>query len=737
MRFDSIRNDLTKLWRIKKHKALSIVIIVLISIVAGLAAETLLSIFLGGRRAGADFTYIIENFSLLSVYRAFFVFFGLSFILMHFIVNIKVLYELLFKYRYVVAVVLFLLLVIGRFHFSSVSMFDFHIQPGYGSELSMPIFGTPNAIRSDEWAVTSPVILSAQHGPEPFGRYNFIARGVATENMPHGMTFNLATLAFPLSIFYLFGVEYGFSARWVGVLILTFMVTLEFIYIVSGKKRLFAVAGACLVTFSPFVQWWSYVQFIPAGLGALVCFYYFLQENSKVKRILYSLGITIFFSMFIVNLYPAWQVPAGYLYLGMVIWIIVDNLDRVKQLRKLDWGILALTVVLIAGVVGTYLHESREYIYGISNTVFPGTRHFSGGGIAISDFANRMINSGVYAPVATERAFAFTNHSEFGGMYTLFPIPLLFAVFMMIKRKAADLLSIILIAYTIFIGTYVYFGLPAWLAHVTLLSFTISMRALDVLLFAQVFLFARALSWIAEENELCKKANLISAVCAVVISIGLTGIAVWFSRTTFTYPIGAVYFVITFIGIALLLYSIFTFIHSKKAYFVACIYLILISGFTWMNIHPIVIGLDVFYSKPLFSAVSELAVDKNEKWISLDHVFYGPSFLIVSGAPTINSTQFYPNLELWHALDPERRYEEVYNRYAHVSVELTAENTSFVLWHPDHMLLRLSYHDLATTGVRFIHTTDAEQPLRSNDIVTFELLYHEGGSRIYSVEASG
>jgi len=736
MGLERIKSGFENLLRFKNHKVLSVVIIVLFSLVVSLTAEMALSIILGGRRAGANLAYIIESYTLISLYRSVFVFIVLMFVLTHVIVNIRVFYNLLFKYRYVVAVLIFLLLVIGRIHFSSVSMFAFHIQPGYGTELTMPIFGTPNAIRSDEWAVTTPILLSAQHGPEPYAHYNFIARGAATENMPFGMTFNLATLAFPLSIFYIFGVEYGFSARWVGMLIMTFMVTLEFMHIVSGKKRLFALAGACVITFSPLFQWWSYIVFIPAGLGTLVCFYYFLQANSKVKRLLLSLGITIFLSMFINNLYPAWQVPAGYLYLGLAIWIIADNWGSVKKLDKFDWGILGLTVVLTAAVVGTYLHAASEYVYGISNTIYPGVRHRTGGGITFSNFTNRMMNGGIFGPMATERAFVHTNHSEFGGMYTLFPIPLLFAVFMMVRRKTVDLLSVILIGYSVALGTYVYFGWPEWLARATLMSFSMTSRALDVLLFAQVLLFARALSWLpAEKKELCKRANVIAAACAVVISAGLTGVAMafGFNTVTFTYPIGLMYFLITFVGIAFVLYSIFTFLHNKKVYLAACVYLVVISGMTWMNIHPVMIGLDAIYSKPLASVVSELAVDKNERWISLDHVFYGPSFLIATGAPTINSTQFYPNLELWHTLDPDRNYEEVYNRYAHVSVELTAGNTGFELWHADHILLRLSYHDLSTAGVRFIHTTE---PLESNDIVEFTLLYYEGGSRVYSVSSN-
>jgi len=718
-------------------------------------AEPIYSVLRGGRISEEGFASAFSGFSLKSVYRAGFAFVGILFVLFHFIAKIPDFYNFMFKYRYVLAVTVFFVLVIGQIHFSSVAMFDYHIQPGYGSEFIAPIFGSANPIRSDEWAVSTPIQLAAQFDPEPFGRYNYITRGTATENMHYGLTFNLASLAFPFSVFHLFGAEYGISARWVGLLIMTFMISLEFSYIITKKNRLLALVGACLITFSPFFQWWSYVLFIPAGLGVLVCFYYFINAETKVRKILLALGAAVFLSMFIVNLYPPWQVPASYLYLGLAVWIIVDNWERIKQLKKLDYVIIALTAILVTGVVGVFLYESREYLAGITNTVYPGARIETGGGVAFADFTNRMMNAGLLAPMSVRNSFLYTNISEFGGFYTLFPIPILFASFLMIKEKRVDLLSLILIIVSVFIGTYIIVGWPQVLARIFLMSFSTSIRVLDILLFVQIFLFLRIMSWKANHNEIsennenakpqstkpqntkCKpqninyKAQILTISGAIAVSACLTFIAHFLSRTTFYYPIPAWYFVISFVGFSVVLYSIFDFQRNKKIFMSACIYLICFSLFTFITVHPIMRGLDVIYSKPLSEKISELAVNPDEKWISLDHVLYGPPFLVASGASTINSTNFYPNLDLWHELDPERNYENIYNRYAHVSVELTSDNTSFVLYHADHMLLRLSYSDLYTAGVRFIHT---REPLQDNETVRFVLLYDEGGSRIYAVE---
>ena len=756
MSTDNIKMKCANIIRLEKHKVLSLIIVIACSLIIAVSMERVYSVgrtfifaTIRGFINGTGTLNLFPEISMMTVYRTVILFCMAFFLLMHFIVKIKVFYDIVFKYRYAIAAAFLLLLIANKIHFSSVSMYDQYIQPGYGSEFVEPVFGQVRPIRSDEWLVSTPIELSAQFPPDPYGSINMIARGTATENMPNGMAINLATLAFPMNIFYLFGAEYGVSARWVGMLIMTFMVTFEFAYILSGKNRLLGVVGACLITFSPFFQWWSYVVFITAGMGALVCYYYFLNSGTLVKRILFAFGIVVFMSQFIVNLYPAWQVPVGYLYIGLAVWLTVDNLEKVKELKKRDYGIIGVAVIIIAAVVATYLHESREYIAGISNTIYPGVRRDNGGGQGFLDTMNRMINGGVYSPMSSRRDFIDTNICEFGGMYTLFPLPILFVSYMMIRKRAIDLLSIILIAYTVFIGSYVLIGWPAWLSGITLMSNSASSRAIDVMLFAQVFLLIRAMSGFTAETEeepsdadrshnyaykiaKRRKENIV-LLSSIGTALVMTYLVISFSRITFTTPLSTPFFIITFLGFAFVIYSLFERQRSKGLFMAACLYMIIISISTLMLVHPVMRGLDAIYSKPLSEKVQELAHDPDEKWISLNGIA-GSSYLIANGASTISSVNFYPNLDLWYKLDPDRLYEYAYNRYAIVTVVLTEEKTSFELMHLDHLHVHFSVHDLEKAGVKYI---DTPAPLENYSGIEFTLLYNEGDSRIYSVSYEG
>jgi len=725
--------------RYEKHKSVSVFVAMTCAFIVAFIFERLYTNF-------AHLPQFPVEFSSISFYRAGLLLLLFLFIAAHFVVKFSTLYNLLFKYRYVVAVSLFIILVLNQISFSSVGMYNLHIQPGMGSEFASPIFGWPRYVRSDEWMMELPLVLSAQYGPEAFGSINYIFRGTATEQAIFGISIGLNTIGSPFDLFYLLGDVYGVSARWVGLLLLSFMTSFELFYIISKKNRLLAVVGACMIVFSPFFQWWSYVIYVPAGFGVLVCFYYFLNTECRKKRVLLSSGIGIFASMYVVRLYPPWQVSVGYVILGIAIWMIYDNWTKIKQLKKWDIAILSISLVLVAISVSSLILQSREFISAIMNTYYPGNRRVSGGIEYFGPFAvlqlNRLLNGGFFAgglfvggfsPESGFQMFLSTNVSEFSGMYTLFPVPFFYAIFLLAKKRFFDLLTAILIILSVIKFTYVFIGWPGFLSQITFMSFSVIQRVIDVILILQVFIFIRVICLLRESKEKQSlpnsylKINILAVASA--FSLILLIVAYEFSKTTFIVPIAAWYYMISFIGITLVFYSLFDSQMNKHIFKAACMFLILITAVSGLSANPVMRGLDAIHSKPLAEKVRELAIDTDEKWISL-HSFVAANFLAASGASTINSTNFYPNMDLWYLFDLNREYAYIYNRYAHINVTLITESTTFTIIQADFFHLQLYYGDLEAMGVRFIHSAHM---LEDYDNIMFHLIYTEGGHHIFYV----
>jgi len=148
-------------------------------------------------------------------------------------------------------------------------------------------------------------------------------------------------------------------------------------------------------------------------------------------------------------------------------------------------------------------------------------------------------------------------------------------------------------------------------------------------------------------------------------------------------------------------------------------------------VNPTVRGIKAVTSLPLYQAVRAIQENSPGTWLAADG--WIGDFLITAGAPTVDSTNTIPNLALWSLVDPDGKQASVYNRYAHVAVELTAEPTSFELTSPDAMLVHLNPADLLTLGVNYV-VTRATTELSATDRVSWTVIYEDATHVVYRVE---
>ena len=650
------------------------------------------------------------------------IFLLMFFLLLHFVVPLKKLYTWIFDKRYCIAVAFLLFMTLNQYHGSSIAMFDQYVQVGEGSEYVEPVFGTPRPIRSDEWLVATPDRLSAQYGEDPYSQYNYIMRAAKTPNIANGgMYCSYAALANPfVFFFFILGPKYGLSLYWYGIIVLTFLVSIEMCMIISKKNKLVSVMGACLILFSGYYQWWIPVTWILGAQAAVVCGYHFIHTSKRPFRILLGIGLGLSLAYFITILYPAWQVPVSYLFLGIVIWILWEARDRIKQLDKFDWMILILSIVFAASIVIAYLYANTDYVNGIMNTVYPGKRVSVGGG----DNVISKLFWWFYNPLFVVPGKNFVNASEGGSFMTFFPIPLILSCWYLFCEKKKDIFVIVILAITIFLGSYVIFGWPEIVAKVSLMSYSTSERAVDILMFSQVYLLVAVLSRFQEKRKLpLLMAGVITAIClAVYIKLNLVKFPEVGVPTKYIICM-SIFFIICTLGLMLKT--------PARIKNLVIIFIMLGAIGTGIFVHPIQKGLDVIYSKPVSQKVQQIIEnDPDSAWVAVDTGIVDQQLLVANGAPTINSTNIMPNLDLWSVLDPTGQYNDVYNRYAHVVVELTGEETSFELVGADLMKLKLSYQDINKAKIKYIYS---KNELDVGDNVRLEEMYGENGSYIYKV----
>ncbi len=634
----------------------------------------------------------------------------------HCFLDIPQMYRWIFEKRVWISLGLFAFLVLNRYHFSSIGQFDRYIQPGDGSQYVAPVAGQSRAIRSDEWMLGVPRFLSAEYSD--YGKYNQIVRAEKTTNLSaSGLYRSYSALAQPMDWgFYLFGSEIGLSFRWCFKMVFGFLFSFEFCLILTRKKKLLSLLGASLIWFSSCNMWWSTMNWILAGEAALVFVWYFLEAKDRRKRMLWGLGLAVSASCFlVVDLYPAWQVPAGYLYLMVLVWMIAEHWQEIRSYRWKDWLLTAGCLAFLISIAGVYLLNDMEYLTDIMNTKYPGQR-VSYGGRTIQQLLG-------YLPTFLTSLEQYANPSEAGRFVSFFPIPWVLALVVFVRSRKKDLLTGLLLAGSTFLSLYCMVELPEFLARISLLTYSTPERTALVLGFAQILLLLAAVSRCEEWEGL----SLPAGICTVL----LTGIVtVWYSRQCYPdYPRWIYFAVLGILVFGALLPVISGFGENLRPWAMAGLSLLLIV--TGLRVNPLMCGLDAIRSKPAAEAVAQITEqDSTGKWLAVENIAAG-NFLIACGAPAVNSVNYIPNMDLWKKLDPKGEKEEIYNRYAHIQVFLTEEDTEMELVQADLINLRLSCEDLKKLGITYLFASHSLDELEDLPVKS---LYEENGVYIYKME---
>ena len=670
----------------------------------------------------ASYIYKIHGaVSPLLLYRWAFLLLAYTFLLLNVFINYKVLYQYVFRHRYMISLVLFCCFVLAKLNFSSIAMYDYYVQPGSGSEFITPVFGGPLSIRSDEWAINTPRSLTYQFCVGQ--KYNDIIMASQTLNLKtSGVALSLSMITKPFNMGFLFlGAEYAVSFYWGSLLIVGLLAGIEFFLVITKNNKLLSFMGSVAIIFSSFTVWWSGNEIVIYAMAAVAGIYRFLSTESRKIRIICGILIAAFGSAFVGVMYPAWQVPAGYTFLAVIIWSFVVNWGNIKKFKAIDWIIFAVTVVAAIVVIVAYLIENMEYTKAVMDTVYPGSRRVYGGYTLDKMFTYPAT---LLFPF---KAGEFT-FSEYGMYFSLYPMPTLVAIFILFKLKKKDLLNILLLTVSAVFTVYCTFGVPTWFGDISLLSYSFSTRVLTYVDFIQILLLTRSMAIMDEQNIYIPKRFIIPS--AAILSV----FTVYLCDKKFTYQNFMSFRYMIVIAVMLIALMVcFVGRVSRKLRDIAIVFFIVVHCAVSAFVPPIQKGLDPIYSKPVAQKAMEIAEeDPDARWIAVDQ-WIEANFYAACGAKVINSNNYIPNFELWETLDPEGKYNDVYNRYANFIISLTDEESVPILNQADLITLKLNYGQLDDIGARYLVTKYVlDIPEKYN--IGVEQLYAENGTYIYSLE---
>lgn len=706
--------------KIKKDNII-ISILVVISIILAVVTNAYLVILNNlSTDKGNLITFVLKNINITKCAITILLYTGISIL---FYKKGKEIGEFLYKYRFLIAIIIFVLCVVFEISGSSIGMWRYCI----GSDLptSGDILGTARSIRGDEWVVNTPFAISQEENqPENYTYISNTIRGDETDVfIVYGQPVKDISMIFrPFQLGYLlFGSAKGLSFFWCGRIIALFLISFELGMLITKNRKDISLIAAILITLAPAVQWWfavnGFVEMIVFGGLAIILLQKYMTTENFWKRLLYLTIIGICGGGYILVFYPAWQLPMAYVFLGLAIWVIAQNAKQCKIKIKDIISIILIVAIILAMLLNIYI-KSKDTISLVMNTAYPGARCETGGG-----YGEKYFNYPSNIFFTLDDQDLGTNVCEAAVFFDLFPIGFILALIVIFKEKKKDLLLIIMLIISILFAIWCAIGLPKILAKLTLLYLSPAKRTFVVAGFLNILILIRAMSLIKEPIN--KK---ISIAISTISMIVVTAICVH----NFPEYYGIAKIAITIFALEVLYFLLLNFNSEKmKKLFIPAI--IVVIGFTSFLINPIRKGIDVITEQPVGKEIKKIQDQEAGLWIVEGAGYPMFNFPIMYGAPTINSTNVYPNLERWKILDPDGEYEEIYNRYAHIVIDLVEdEEARFELLVQDSFKLYLPVNKLKDLDVKYIFTVNDLEDYE-NENINFEKLYENYGVRIYKV----
>ncbi|EOH92740.1 hypothetical protein UAW_02779 [Enterococcus haemoperoxidus ATCC BAA-382] len=635
-------------------------------------------------------------------------------------IKIKIIESLdsLIKARFIIVFIIFVLMLLFKVHGSSINLWDQYVSDYSDGADSGLIFGTPRQIRSDEWLVQTPYSLSqTQTG---FRAHNEVIT-LNGQDMTVGYNspaFTLATIAKPFTWGYvLLGKEYGLSWYWGIKLIGLVLFSFEIGLILSRRNKYIALLTSLWIPFSSAIQWW-FVS--PVGdlvffmLGFLTAIYnYFYYHENKPKRMAFSIISAICASGFILVLYPALQVPFGYLILLFLVGFFLEFKSKLV-LDKFDGLFIGLAVLITLILVGGSILFSWDSIYAVMHTIYPGNRISTGGDFDKKDIFLFLMN---WKMSFTD--VSYSNNSELSGFYQFFFVILPLAPVLFYKKVKDNYYGFLLFIYSCIQLLWVLVKFPMSFAKITLWSFVPEERALLSFSFTAVLLSVWFISYIWEQNKIDK--------IAIIGIIALNATAYFYAlyRGNLRLYLSKTEIIIILVMSILILSSLL--LKRKGLFSILFVSVILFTGLT---VNPIARGVAPIYDKKIGHKITEInRTDPNQLWVG-ERLMY--SYLPMFGVHTFNGVAFTPDMTMWKVLDADGKQEKIYNRYAHIHADITNEKPDLELLNSDALLVRLDSESIKKIGIKYLVTYKEINSLATDD-VKFDKLYgpDKDGAYIY------
>lgn len=587
----------------------------------------------------------------------------------------------------VILLLAYLIISSLKIHTSNIANWDLF----FGLEKSESVIaGKPRFIRMDEWMISSPGAIGQYNAGMPLKNGSV---GELNAPVVWGLPVkDISTLLRPnLWSYYVFDVERAFAFSW-NFNIFFFLISTFLLFMLLTKNNFWlSVTGTFFIFFSGALQWWSYFigNYMLYLNGMFISVVYLLYNKNRWPLIIAGLIFTLSAYGFIFNLYPPFQVPLLYLYLFLFAGFLFQrkNFHTIKDNLRLKSIVFSVSLVVLLLFTYHYYTLVKDTYTMMLNTVYPGRRFSTGGnlkdGKLFAEFFGMFMTDTHTPPY-------WQNICEASGFIMFFPIVFYSMGYYYFKTKKTDPLLISISIFLLIGLIYVLLGFPAFLSRITLFSMSPDFRTLPIVGVGNCFLL---ICYIASSKTEIKKEKISWIELGVIAAASFVFMMI---VTTQIKKATENYFTLTQISIVIALIVVaYLFTRYKNFRFVKIALFILLIGMVLpnANVNPVTVGLGPILENPLVTGSKEIhEKDPAARWALFGNTRL-THLLKANGIDMLNSVKLVPPMNDMKILDPTRRSDSIYNRYAWMTMNSKQVAHLFDVNWNDTVIFRQTFQD--------------------------------------------
>jgi hypothetical protein len=608
------------------------------------------------------------------------------------------------------------ILLILAFVFSALQLNQSSVGMYLPEESQKALFGQDRPIRSDEWYVRLPWLVSqADRG--------FPTSSVTSGSHDTGITYDLPALSADVFVrphlipYFLFGIDRAIATEWWFLVFGSAIAVYLFLRKLAVRMS-HAFPAALLVSFNPGLHWWtvnSSFSIILYGCLGAVLLLHALEKSEPVKVFSLTVLSGWMFSCAALVLYPPFQIPTLVL-IGLLTLIqLTDgdlaNLKR-ERFRLVSYSFATFIIICIWFIV-----KHRNGLNLMAGTVYPGERRSAAGGVNVASLFGAPFD--LKASGIISGSINRTNQSEnASSVLMILPIVLSLPVATIITVSKSRMLQFRTASlWFVFLMSWMLLPLPDIFGTLSLLNRVQPDRIKPVLIFVVIVAVALFLESI---HQNVSKLRLLTGFLFfgfvtvwagsqyLVNDVAIRDSEIWLLSLMWLVPL-----------------AILLFVNQKAGLWL----LVAVTLFFTGQINPLHNSVSPLTNNALASEIEKIDPRNELTWMTFSGTPQVRGVITASGSNVLTSVSPYPDFSFWKKFDPSLKFESAWNRYGHVQMIIKTGGTRITSTQSDVIVVELDPCDQDSpieSGTIFVESdpTIVSCAVKISDVMFRDVTWH-------------